>query len=131
MPGARMRPQPRMQKQNEHTSVVTTVTPVSPGIPRAIGFNGLPRGLPGEPGFVASVACGIANRKLDTSVGVSGRHDFAVRLRAVRLSAQKRPSHPAANVRDDRETPLVRRRDGSALSLLLPRRQEKFRKNRK
>jgi hypothetical protein len=25
-----------MQKQNKHTSVVTTVTPVSPGIPRAM-----------------------------------------------------------------------------------------------
>ena len=29
-------------------------------------------------GLVASVACGD-HRKLDTSVGVSGRHDFAVR----------------------------------------------------
>src|SRR5579872_1014146 len=41
-------------------------------------------------------------RRLDTSVGVSERYDFAVRLRRVRRSRQKRPSHPAPNVCDDR-----------------------------
>ena len=45
-------------------------------------------------------------RKLDASVEASGPHDFAVRCRAVRLSAHQRPPHPALNVRDDRETPL-------------------------
>src|SRR5579859_3876392 len=34
--GRSLRPQPRMQNKNKHTSVVTTVTPVSPGIPRAM-----------------------------------------------------------------------------------------------
>jgi hypothetical protein len=29
-------PQPRMQNLNEHTSIVTTVTPETPGIPRAM-----------------------------------------------------------------------------------------------
>jgi hypothetical protein len=33
--GRSMRPQPRVQNK-KHTSVVTTVTPVSPGIPRAM-----------------------------------------------------------------------------------------------
>ena len=56
MPGARIAPAASHAKQNEHTSVVTTVTPVSPGIPRAKGFNGFLRALPGEPGFVVTIA---------------------------------------------------------------------------
>jgi hypothetical protein len=47
-------------------------------------------------------------RQLDTSVGVSGPHDFAVRLKRVRLTRHQRPPHPALYVRDDRETPLGR-----------------------
>jgi len=41
-----------MKKARKH---ITTVTPASPGIPRANGFNGLFRALPGEPGFVATI----------------------------------------------------------------------------
>jgi len=48
------------------------------GIPRANGFNGLLRALPGEPGFFATIACQTLD-KLDISVGISGPHDFAVR----------------------------------------------------
>jgi hypothetical protein len=44
-----------MQNKNKHTSVVTTVTPETPGIPRAMVY-GLYRALPGEPGFFATVA---------------------------------------------------------------------------
>ena len=47
------------------------------------------------------------HRKVDISVGISGPHDFSVRFCAVRLQAQRRPSHPAPNVRDDRDTPLL------------------------
>jgi hypothetical protein len=46
------------------------------------------------------------SRGLDASVGASEPHDFAVRAGAVRLTAHPRPPHPAAHVRDDRETPL-------------------------
>jgi hypothetical protein len=35
------------------------------------------RALPGVPGLLASVACGLVIRKLDPSVGGSGPHDFA------------------------------------------------------
>jgi hypothetical protein len=56
------------------------------------GFNGFLRGLPGEPGFVASVTCGDRHR-FDTSVGVSGRHDFAVRDTRTRLLRLLRPPH--------------------------------------
>jgi hypothetical protein len=55
--------------------------------------------------LIATVARGIT-RKLDTSVGVSGPHDFAVRKSAARLALLLRPPRPAPNVRDDREAPL-------------------------
>src|SRR6266550_1842681 len=34
--GRPMRPKPRVQNKTKHTSIVTTVTPESPGIPRAM-----------------------------------------------------------------------------------------------
>jgi hypothetical protein len=37
------------------------------------------RDLPGVPGFLATVACGLVTRKLDPSVGGTGPHAFAVR----------------------------------------------------
>jgi len=45
-------------------------------------------------------------RELNASVGASGPHDFAVRVSIIRLLKPPRPSHPAPNVRDDREAPL-------------------------
>jgi hypothetical protein len=54
--------------------------------------------------------------RLDTSVGVSGPHDFAVRCSIIRPRARRapdaqRPPHPAPYVRDDREAPLLWERD--------------------
>jgi hypothetical protein len=49
-------------------------------------------GHTGDTGLVASVACGDRHR-LDTSVGVSGRHDFAVHNTRIRLLRLSRPSH--------------------------------------
>jgi hypothetical protein len=58
--------------------------------------------------------------RFDTSVGVSGRHDFAVRIRRLRHSRRTRPPHPAPNVRDDRETPLlIGRRTAKGILLIL------------
>jgi len=63
------------------------------------------------PGLIATVAGGII-RQLDPSVGRSGPRDFAVRLRRVRLTRHKRPSHPRPTVRDDRpKRPSSSRRD--------------------
>jgi hypothetical protein len=64
--------------------------------------------LASETGLVVSVI-GVMRkhrRQLDISVGISGPHDFAVRIDAARPAAPTRPSHPMPNVRDDRETPL-------------------------
>ena len=57
----------------------------------------------------------LASRKLDASVGASGPHDFAVRRLAPSSTRRLRPSHPVPNVRDDRDTPLVR--DGITMDL--------------
>jgi hypothetical protein len=97
-------------KQNEHTSVVTTVTPVSPGIPRANGFNGFLRSLPGDRAFLppSSARCAKHPRRLDTSVGVSGRYDFAVRKHAHSSRAPRASIASRSYVRDDRDTPLFR-----------------------
>jgi hypothetical protein len=42
---------------------------------------------------------------------VSGPHDFAVRAQCHSSFDMPRPPHPAPNVRDDRETPLLWVRD--------------------
>jgi hypothetical protein len=46
-------------------------------------------------------------RQLDASVGASGPHGFAVRAQCHSSFDMPRPPHPAPNVRDDRETPLM------------------------
>jgi hypothetical protein len=45
------------------------------------------RALPGEPGFLATIAGAMREhrRRLDTSVGVSGPHGFIVRGKCTRL----------------------------------------------
>jgi hypothetical protein len=66
-------------KIKKHTSIVTTVTPASPGIPHAmvltVSFALSP---------VTGLCCHCHQRKyfrqLDASVGASGPHDFAVRI---------------------------------------------------
>src|SRR3977135_2147611 len=69
-------------------------------------FYDLYRALPGEPVFLATVTCGSL-RKLDTSVGVSGPHDFAVRHPRVRLARASRPPHLTATYLTIAIRPLV------------------------
>jgi hypothetical protein len=73
-------------------------------------------------GFLATIAGAMRQHRhpLDISVEMSGPHDFAVRLGCARLAQLKRPPHPAPNVCDDRETPLMRGGTESALLLFLP-----------
>src|SRR4051795_5110880 len=92
-------------KIKKHKSIVTTVTPKTPGIPRAMVLT---------VSFVISPVIGLSCHRhrqvttcqLDTSVEASGPHDFAVRISTVRQPCYQRPSHPVPNVRDDRDTPL-------------------------
>jgi hypothetical protein len=89
---------------------------------------------PRRAGLVVTVASRIsrsiqldrcATATLDASIGASGPHDFAVRIRAVRrrhIRVHRIPSR----VCDDRETPLVPGRDQIDILLIWPRRQHNF-----
>ena len=81
----------------KHTSIVTTGTPVSPGTPCAMVLT---------VSFALSPMTGLSchrrrrdakhHRQLDTSVGVSGPHDFAVRFKRTRLLRHQRPPQLAS-----------------------------------
>src|ERR1019366_2208161 len=77
--GRPMRPRSRVQDVIESAHEHTGHTGIARHSPRN-GFNGVYRALPGAPGFLATVAR-VPSRRLDTSVGVSGPHVFAVRVR--------------------------------------------------
>jgi len=84
------------------------VQPIS-GLPCAMVLR-LIRALLGAPGFLATVSHNALTRvMLDTSVGVSGPHDFTVRHRishpAQKRLTRQRPSHSLSNVRDDAYAP--------------------------
>jgi hypothetical protein len=66
------------------------------------------------------------HRRVDISVEMSGPHDFAVRLGCARLAPPKRPPHPAPNVRDDRETPLMWGGTGELLKVICPTAKAKY-----
>src|SRR3979490_327739 len=76
----------------------------SPAFP-AQWFYGLLRALPGDRAFLPPSPAKVAFRELDASVGASGPHDFAVRIKCSRQQHHLRPPHPRSNVRDDRERP--------------------------
>ena len=65
--------------------------------------RGIPRAMVLTAYFALSPATGLfchrhprnCFRELDTSVGASGPHDFAVRVSALRPKAHQRPPHPA------------------------------------
>ena len=93
-----------------HTSIHSEPSEKHPTFPHAMVY-GLYRALPGD-----RLSCHRHRqyrfRRLDASVGASGPHVFAVRFSIIRPHAlarmtPPRPSHPAPNVRDDREAPLL------------------------
>jgi len=67
----------------------------------------------------------FSSAKLDTSVGVSGPHDFAVRPGSVRLTRHCGHRIPPRE-RDDRVSPLCWDGTGESIMLFLPSRQGKF-----
>src|SRR5271169_1454251 len=82
------------------------------------GFNGFLRALPGEPGFVATIIC---KRRLANLTPASGCQDHTTSPSAsssARLASPKRPPHSDPNVRDDRDTPLLRGRNGAFVKLI-------------
>jgi hypothetical protein len=109
MPGARARTRSLACKNKKHTSKSPQVEPANRHSLRD-GFSGFLRALPGDRAFLSPSQAAMRKHlsRLDVSVETSGPHDFAVRLGRLRLMRPRRPSHPALNVRDDRETPLWR-----------------------
>jgi hypothetical protein len=75
--GRSMRPQPRVRDKKAHEQV-TTVTPETPGIPRAMVLRLI--SCSPATGLVCHRRPRCCHRELDASVGASGPHDFAVRL---------------------------------------------------
>ena len=71
------------------------------------------------PGFLAPVAREFVH-ELGASVGAPEPHDFAVRDSTARLAAPTASIASRSTFRDDRDTPLLAVRDGTALLLLLP-----------
>jgi len=121
MPGALLAPIALRANRKDTQAEVTTGQAASHDIPRAMVLT---------VSFVLSPETWLCclrhrrdakhRRRLDTCLGVSGPHDFAVRT-------PRRPSsHTAAstafqpNARDDRETPLMRDRMARACSYDLP-----------
>jgi hypothetical protein len=66
------------------------------------------------------------HRQLDASVGASGPHDFAVRAQCHSSFDMPRPSHPAPDVRDDRDTPLLWERDGATMKVIWAKRTPEY-----
>jgi hypothetical protein len=113
MPGA-WRTHSLACKNKKHGELATTGSPKHSGIPRANGFNGFLRDLPGDRAFLSPSPCGIfpqglmpASRHQDHTTSPSAG-------RGARPAPRPRPSHPAPNVRDDRETPLLNRAQDGA-----------------
>jgi hypothetical protein len=77
------------------------------------GFNGFLRALPGDRAFLSPSPRKIASAKLDAGVEASGPHDFAVRGQAPSSEAPLASTASRLHVRDDRETPLEKRRDAN------------------
>ena len=124
IPGAEAPAASRASSKKAH-ELVTTVTPGSPGIPRAMVLTPITRS-PRCPGLLATVAC-ASDRKLDPSVARSRPHALAVR--GIAPSSLAPPASTASRpaFRDDREPPLCVGRDQIAIALIWPRRQAKFR----
>src|SRR5450631_4011286 len=79
---------------------------------------------PRRPGFFATVAR-VPYRELDTSVGVSGPHDFAVRFKRFRQRRYPRPPHPRPTLMTLRNAPLSGR-DGESYSLICISEKQKY-----
>ena len=115
--GRSTRPQPRVQMKKAPRVSHHGHTGDIRHSPRN-GFNGFLRGLPGDRAFLppSPPRCRRVgpkgptspqhHRPVDTSVGVSGRHDFAVRDTRIRLVRHRVHRISCPTFCDDRETPL-------------------------
>src|SRR6201986_3697197 len=99
-----MRPQACVQKWKARKQV-TTVTPETPGIPRAMVLT-VSSALSLVTGLVCHHRPADHPARLDASVGASGPHGFAVRDPSAFVFGAVRVHRTPPRVRDDREPPL-------------------------
>jgi hypothetical protein len=71
------------------------------------------------------------HRDLSACVGAPEPHDFAVRSSIIRPRKKlrltlPRPSHPEPNVRDDRDTPLLRAGTAETVNLIWGKREAEY-----
>jgi len=102
--GCQAHPQPRMRKSKAY-ELVTTGQPNDPAFPAQWAYGFL-RALSGDRAFLSPWVTTLAR-----CTGCQRRGIKTTRLRrprfATRQLAKPQPSHPAPNVRDDRDTPLL------------------------
>jgi hypothetical protein len=96
---------PAASRGKKTRELVTTVTPETPGIPRAMVLT-VSFALSSVTGLVCHRHRRNFFHRLDASVGASGPHDFAVRKDALSSVAHLTSIASRPYVRDDRETPL-------------------------
>ena len=126
MPDAQRAPAASRAKVKKHTSVVTTGTPRSAGIPCAIVLTAYSALSP-----VTGLSChrrsrGLLLEKLDASVGAPGPHGFAVRFTRRSSCVAAASTASRANVRDDHDTPLLWDGIIESVKLFLPNREAKY-----
>ncbi len=92
--GRSTRPQPCVQKVESTQASHHGHAGITRHSPRN-GFNGLLRASPVTGLFCHRRRVKLSSTELDASVGASGPHDFAVRLKRLRLWRHPRPPHPA------------------------------------
>jgi hypothetical protein len=120
----RVRASPMARLQQKKQAAVTTGSAGSSGIPCAMVLR-LIRVLPGVPGFLATVALRNVSQSLTPASGGQD-HTTSPSAPVLRQLHRKRPSHPAANTRDDREAPLSRRRDGDETTIDFRKTEEDY-----
>jgi hypothetical protein len=124
MPGASMRPQPCARNKKAHKHSHHGHTGAVRHSPRN-GFNGFLRALPGEPGFFATIACGIVAANLTPA---SGRQNHTTSPSACRAFVCRATSvhRIPPRVHDDREPPLCGAGRGGLLKVICPSAQAHF-----
>jgi hypothetical protein len=99
---------PAAPVHNKSTGKEPQVRTEQSGLPCAMALRLITRS-PWGPGFLAPIAArSLCFARLGLSVGRPGPHGFVVREVAARPATSSRPPLLRSNVRDDRETPLVR-----------------------
>jgi len=116
--------EPCVQKKVHFAHASNNRAAETTGVPCAM-VHGLWRALPGVRALIVTVACRHEGRKLDLGIGRPGPHAFARPRRSRSSSATVRVHRmPASNVRDGRDAPLQRRRDGSHIGTISENRKQ-------